>query len=60
MADAEGSESTGIKGVTVAGISYSEGVYNMNGVKIANNIDNLPKGIYIIKKNGKSQKVVKN
>ena len=32
----------------------------MNGVKIANNIDNLPKGIYIIKKNGKSQKVVKN
>lgn len=60
MADAEGSESTGIKGVAVAGISYSEGVYNMNGVKIANNIDNLPKGIYIIKKNGKSQKVVKN
>ena len=60
LADAEGSITAGIKGVTVANSSYSDGVYNMNGVKIANNIDNLPKGIYVIKKNGKSQKVVKN
>lgn len=61
MCDAEGSETTGIKTIdAITNTSLSNGVYNLSGTKVAEVIDNLPKGIYVVKKNGKSQKVVKN
>ena len=33
-------------------------VYSINGVKVANSLDNLSPGIYIVNKNGGSQKIV--
>ena len=33
-------------------------IFNLNGVKVADNADNLPSGIYIRKSNGKSEKFI--
>lgn len=51
-------DGTSINDITVAPSPKSKGVYTINGVKLsanADNIENLPKGIYII--NGKKQVV---
>lgn len=34
------------------------GVYNMNGVKVSDSVDNLPSGIYIVMSDSKSKKIV--
>lgn len=60
IADEDGSEVSGIYGIRNASDTIADGVYSLNGVKVAANIDNLSKGVYIVKKNGKLQKVVKN
>ena len=33
-------------------------IFNLNGVKVADNADNLPSGIYIRKSNGKAEKFI--
>lgn len=58
ICDEEGSVTTGIRNIDVAKGIAADGVYNINGVKVAENTDNLPKGIYLIKKQGKSYKYV--
>lgn len=32
-------------------------VYNMQGIKVADNLNSLGKGVYIVKKQGKAQKI---
>lgn len=52
-------KSSGIYGVTVAGSDSTDGIYNLQGVKLAGNKAGLPSGIYIVKQNGMTKKVVK-
>src|SRR5574344_263465 len=48
---------TGINKVKVTNENIINGVYNLSGVKMNSNA-NLPKGIYIIRENGKAKKVL--
>ena len=50
---------TGIKGVTVADEDGPTKVYNINGVCLGSSLDNLPKGVYVVKSGSKSMKIAK-
>lgn len=50
---------TAINGVQTRPATDVEGVYNMQGVRIGQSSDRLPAGIYIVKKDGKTQKIVR-
>lgn len=57
-----GFEATGIREIRSGIDTLSEGVYTLNGTYVGSDsraLDNQPKGVYIIKKNGKYQKVVR-
>lgn len=58
ISDEEGSITSGIKNVeNVAGVA-ADGIYNLNGVKVADIDGPLPKGIYVMKKGGETYKFV--
>lgn len=45
--------------VSAEAVGGVQGVYNLQGVRVAADTDNLPAGLYIVKKDGKTVKVVK-
>lgn len=50
---------SGIEGITVDSQNGTEvKVYNLNGLVISDSLDSLPKGIYIVKSNGKTSKII--
>lgn len=51
--------STSISNVPVDAESNVKAVYTTSGVKVGNSTENLPSGIYIVKENGKSYKILK-
>ena len=59
VSDEEGSVTTGIRNLQTSPVADgSEGIYDINGVRVSDSVSNLPKGIYIIKKDGKTHKFV--
>ena len=55
------SEISGIEVVRVDELDHTlpMNVYNMNGVKMGDRLEDLPAGIYIVRQGSKSAKVVK-
>ena len=55
------SEISGIEVVRVDELDHTlpMNVYNMNGVKMGDRLEDLPAGIYIVRQGNKSAKVVK-
>lgn len=51
--------STSISNVTVDAESDVKAVYTISGIKVGESTENLPAGIYIVKENGKSYKILK-
>ena len=59
VSDEEGSVTTGIRNLqTSPVVDGADGIYDINGVRVSDSVSNLPKGIYIIKKDGKTHKFV--
>ena len=59
VSDEDGSVTTGIRNVAATpATSAAEGIYDINGVRVGDSVTNLPKGIYVIKKDGKTHKFV--
>lgn len=50
---------TSIDAVPAVEGNAAQGVYNLQGVKVAQSIDHLPAGLYIVKMNGQSRKIIK-
>ena len=59
VSDEDGSVTTGIRNVDATpATNAAEGIYDINGVRVGDSVTNLPKGIYVIKKDGKTHKFV--
>lgn len=50
---------TGIDGITVDNGNGKTEVYSIDGQKLGTNYSNLPNGIYLVKTNNKTIKIVK-
>lgn len=51
-------DTAGISGVAAYKVAYSDGIYNLNGVKMSSE-ESLPNGIYLKRINGKTVKILK-
>lgn len=49
-------ETSGIKDLTIESDTAADGIYTLQGIKVDHETT-LPQGVYIVKKNGKTQKV---